>query len=119
MPRCASTTPRRWPTSGRLYGDRLVYCDRPYGALERADALAIVTEWKEFRNPDFEVMARLLRQPVIFDGRNLYDPARMAARASPTTASAAPRFPGSERLSGMCLFSPGGATVNSHRLQKP
>jgi UDPglucose 6-dehydrogenase len=62
-----------------LYGDRLTYCDRPYGALEQADALAIVTEWNEFRNPDFEVMARLMRQPVIFDGRNLYDPARMAA----------------------------------------
>jgi UDPglucose 6-dehydrogenase len=62
-----------------LYGDRLSYCDRPYGCLEQADALAIVTEWNEFRNPDFEVMARLLRQPVIFDGRNLYDPARMAA----------------------------------------
>ncbi len=62
-----------------LYGDRLTYCDRPYGALEQADALAIVTEWNEFRNPDFEVMLRLLRQPVIFDGRNLYDPARMAA----------------------------------------
>jgi hypothetical protein len=40
---------------------------------------AIVTEWNEFRNSDFEVMARLLRQPVIFDGRNLYDPARMHA----------------------------------------
>jgi UDPglucose 6-dehydrogenase len=62
-----------------VYGDRLTYCDRPYGCLEQADALAIVTEWNEFRNPDFEVMARLLRQPVIFDGRNLYDPARMAA----------------------------------------
>jgi UDPglucose 6-dehydrogenase len=62
-----------------LYGERLIYCDRPYGALEQADALAIVTEWNEFRNPDFEVMYRLLRQPVIFDGRNLYDPARMAA----------------------------------------
>ena len=62
-----------------IYGDKLTYCDRPYGALEQADALAIVTEWNEFRNPDFEVMARLLRQPVIFDGRNLYDPARMAA----------------------------------------
>jgi len=57
-----------------IYGDRLVYCDRPYGALEGADGLAIVTEWQEFRNPDFEVMRRLLRQPVIFDGRNLYDP---------------------------------------------
>jgi UDPglucose 6-dehydrogenase len=62
-----------------LYAERLIYCDRPYGALEQADALAIVTEWNEFRNPDFEVMARLMRQPVIFDGRNLYDPARMAA----------------------------------------
>jgi UDPglucose 6-dehydrogenase len=62
-----------------IYGDRLTYCDRPYGALEQADALAIVTEWNEFRNPDFEVMSRLMRQPVIFDGRNLYDPARMAA----------------------------------------
>jgi UDPglucose 6-dehydrogenase len=57
-----------------IYGDRLVYCDRPYGALEGADGLVIVTEWQEFRNPDFEVMRRLLREKVIFDGRNLYDP---------------------------------------------
>jgi UDPglucose 6-dehydrogenase len=56
------------------HGDRLVYCDRPYGALEGADGLVIVTEWQEFRNPDFEVMRRLLREKVIFDGRNLYDP---------------------------------------------
>jgi UDPglucose 6-dehydrogenase len=62
-----------------LYGERIVYCDRPYGALEQADALAVVTEWNEFRNPDFEVMRRLMRQPVIFDGRNVYDPARMAS----------------------------------------
>jgi UDPglucose 6-dehydrogenase len=56
-----------------LYGDKLVYCDRPYGALEGADGLAIMTEWQEFRNPDFEVMRRLLREAVIFDGRNLYE----------------------------------------------
>ncbi len=62
-----------------VYGDRVVCCDRPYGALEQADALAVVTEWNEFRNPDFEVMRRLMRQPVIFDGRNVFDPARMAA----------------------------------------
>jgi UDPglucose 6-dehydrogenase len=61
-----------------IYGDKLTYCDRPYGCLEQADALAIVTEWNEFRNPDFEVMQRLLRQPVIFDGRNLFDPVQMA-----------------------------------------
>ncbi|WZO98538.1 UDP-glucose/GDP-mannose dehydrogenase family protein [Isosphaeraceae bacterium EP7] len=62
-----------------IYGDKLIYCDRPYGALEGADALAIATEWNEFRNPSFEVIRGLLRQPVIFDGRNLYDPERMAS----------------------------------------
>src|SRR5207248_4677771 len=62
-----------------LYGDRLVYCDRPYGALEGADGLAIVTEWQEFRRPDFDIMRRLLRDPVIFDGRNLYEPKTMAS----------------------------------------
>ena len=56
-----------------IYGDRLVYCDRPYGALEGADGLVIVTEWAQFRNPDFELMRRLLAEPVIFDGRNLYE----------------------------------------------
>jgi UDPglucose 6-dehydrogenase len=57
-----------------IYGDKLVYCDRPYGALEGAHGLAIVTEWQEFRNPDFEVMRRLLQERVVFDGRNLYEP---------------------------------------------
>jgi UDPglucose 6-dehydrogenase len=57
-----------------LYGDKLAYCDRPYGALEGAHGLVIVTEWQEFRNPDFEVMRRLLAEKVIFDGRNLYEP---------------------------------------------
>src|SRR5262249_8849315 len=56
------------------YGDNLAYSDRPYGALEGADGLAIVTEWQEFRNPDFEGMRRLMRHKVISDGRNLYDP---------------------------------------------
>ena len=56
-----------------LFGDRIHYADRPYGALEGADGLVIVTEWQEFRNPDFEVMKRLLSTPVIFDGRNIYD----------------------------------------------
>jgi UDPglucose 6-dehydrogenase len=60
-----------------VYGDKLTYSDRPYGALEGADALAVVTEWPEFRNPDFEVMRRLLKGRVIFDGRNLYEPKTM------------------------------------------
>lgn len=60
-----------------IYSDKLIYCDKPYSALEGSDGLVIVTEWAEFRNPDFEVMRRLMKQPVIFDGRNLYDPKTM------------------------------------------
>ena len=63
-----------------IYGDRLVYCDRPYGALEGADGLVIVTEWQEFRHPDFEVMRRLLREPIVFDGRNLFEPKLMQTK---------------------------------------
>jgi UDPglucose 6-dehydrogenase len=66
--------PEAMPNVKAIYGDRLVYCDRPYGALEGADGLVIVTEWQEFRAPDFELMRRLLREKVVFDGRNLYDP---------------------------------------------
>jgi UDPglucose 6-dehydrogenase len=61
----------------QTYGDKLCYCDRPYGALEGADGLVIVTEWPEFRNPDFEVMRRLMADRVIFDGRNIYEPKQM------------------------------------------
>ncbi len=66
--------PEAMPNVKAIYGDKLAYCDRPYGALEGAHGLVIVTEWQEFRNPDFEVMRRLLNECVIFDGRNLYDP---------------------------------------------
>jgi len=62
-----------------LYGDRLIYCDRPYGALEETDGLAIVTEWQEFRRPDFALMRRLMRGPVIFDGRNIFEPKTVRA----------------------------------------
>ena len=74
---------RDYPCPGQVKdrrgADVGLYCDRPYGALEQADGLAIVTEWNEFRHPDFEIMRRLLAQPVIFDGRNLYEPAQMKA----------------------------------------
>ena len=53
-------------------GDRVSYADKPMDALNGADALILVTEWNEFRRPDFEAMKRLLKQPVIFDGRNIY-----------------------------------------------
>ena len=60
----------------RVFGDdpRIAYADNPDAALVGADALAIVTEWKEFRSPDFERIASTLKTPVIFDGRNLYEP---------------------------------------------
>jgi UDPglucose 6-dehydrogenase len=61
---------------GRI-GDRIAYTDRPLDALTGADALVICTEWQVFRNPDFTEMARRLNQPVVFDGRNLYDLDRM------------------------------------------
>jgi UDPglucose 6-dehydrogenase len=62
----------------RQYADRVAYAAQPYEALEGADALLILTEWKEFVNPDFKRMRALLRSPVIFDGRNIYDSAAMA-----------------------------------------
>ncbi|SEN12774.1 UDP-glucose dehydrogenase [Stigmatella aurantiaca] len=61
----------------RYFGDRIRYAALPYDALEGVDALCIVTEWNEFRHPDFERMKALMKTPVIFDGRNIYDPARM------------------------------------------
>ena len=72
--------PVAMPEARRIYGERadLCLCDSAEQALEGADALAIVTEWQEFRSPDFEHMRDLLKSPVIFDGRNLYDPGYMA-----------------------------------------
>ena len=63
--------------AARIYGQRddLVLCEDPAAALDGADALAVVTEWKVFRSPDFARIKAALKTPVIFDGRNLYDPA--------------------------------------------
>lgn len=58
--------------------DKVEYCDSKYEALKDADALILITEWKEFRSPDFYEIARLLKTPVIFDGRNQYDMKRVA-----------------------------------------
>ncbi|NJB87421.1 UDPglucose 6-dehydrogenase [Lewinella marina] len=60
-----------------IYGDKVTFCGDPYEALEGSDALAIVTEWSMFRTPSFERMKELLKSPIIFDGRNLYDTGRM------------------------------------------
>ncbi len=62
--------------AGRIYGKRkdLTLCDSADAALEGADALALMTEWREFRSPDFDAIRAALSEPVIFDGRNVYDP---------------------------------------------
>jgi UDPglucose 6-dehydrogenase len=71
--------PVAMPEAHRIYGERpdLTLCSSSAEALVGADALAIVTEWQEFRSPDFEAVKASLKQPVIFDGRNLYDPVQM------------------------------------------
>lgn len=61
-----------------IYKDRLTYCDHRDEALKGADALVLVTEWQEFRQPDFGLMKKAMKSPVIFDGRNIYDPKQMA-----------------------------------------
>lgn len=64
----------------RIYGERpdLILGDSPEAVLEGADALVIVTEWQVFRSPDFQDIRKALKQPIVFDGRNLYEPAQMA-----------------------------------------
>jgi len=60
----------------RLYGDKpgLKFCESPKETLKQADALVIVTEWKQFRSPDFDMLSQQLKDKVIFDGRNMYEP---------------------------------------------
>jgi UDPglucose 6-dehydrogenase len=71
--------PEAGPTARRIFGDTITLCDKSYDALTGADALAIVTEWNEFREPDFGKMRQLLTSPVVFDGRNIYSSEHMRA----------------------------------------
>jgi UDPglucose 6-dehydrogenase len=66
------TLPAQWFESGRL-----TLAEHQYDALDDVEALALVTEWKPFRYPDFGVVKKRMKQPVVFDGRNLYDPAEL------------------------------------------
>jgi UDPglucose 6-dehydrogenase len=72
--------PQAMDETRRIYGERadLLLCETKDAALHGADALLIVTEWKPFRSPDFDAIKAALTTPVIFDGRNLYDPDRMS-----------------------------------------
>jgi UDPglucose 6-dehydrogenase len=61
----------------KIFGDRIVYAPRNYDALDGASALLVLTEWNEFRRPDFQRIKKLLKDPIIFDGRNIYDPGEL------------------------------------------
>lgn len=75
----AVSDPHALDSARVILGDRVEYCTDEYAALTDADALLINTEWMEYRSPDFDRMRAMMRQPVIFDGRNIYD-ARMMSR---------------------------------------
>jgi UDPglucose 6-dehydrogenase len=69
--------PEATETARKVFGDKITYCSHNYDALTGADALAVVTEWNEFREPDFNKIKELLKTPVVFDGRNIYSPEQM------------------------------------------
>jgi UDPglucose 6-dehydrogenase len=71
--------PKATDSARVIFGDRVMYAADPYSAAHGADALVVMTEWLVYRNPDFERVRRLLRRPLLVDGRNLYEPDRMAA----------------------------------------
>jgi UDPglucose 6-dehydrogenase len=64
--------PAAMPVAKKIFGNRVTLAAKSYAALAGADALAVITEWNEFREPDFAKMRKLLKTPVIFDGRNIY-----------------------------------------------
>jgi UDPglucose 6-dehydrogenase len=71
--------PAAVPVAKQIFDGRIALCEKSYEALAGADALAIVTEWNEFREPDFGKMRSLMKAPVVFDGRNIYSPEHMRA----------------------------------------
>ena len=71
--------PQAQRSARAIFGSRITLAGRSYDALKGADALGILTEWNEFREPDFSRMRSLMRAPMIFDGRNLFDLAQMRA----------------------------------------
>jgi UDPglucose 6-dehydrogenase len=71
--------PKATDSARGIFGDRLMYAADPYSAAHGADALIVMTEWLVYRNPDFERVRKLVRRPLLIDGRNLYDPERMVS----------------------------------------
>jgi UDPglucose 6-dehydrogenase len=71
--------PEAMKVAKSIFGNKIAFFTKNYDALKNADALAVVTEWQEFREPDFARIKKLMRTPVIFDGRNIYQPDQMKA----------------------------------------
>lgn len=69
--------PAAMESARRVFADRITYCEREYDALENADALVVMTDWLEYRRPNFHRIKELMKMPVVFDARNLYDSDRM------------------------------------------
>jgi UDPglucose 6-dehydrogenase len=70
--------PEAMENVAEVFGDKVTHVEQAMDALDGADALAIMTEWSQFRTPNFVEVYRRMAQPIIFDGRNLYDPQTMA-----------------------------------------
>jgi UDPglucose 6-dehydrogenase len=66
--------PAAMPETKKMIGDTIIYSTDPYEALQGSDAMVLITEWPEFRIPDFEMMISIMKSKVIFDGRNIYNP---------------------------------------------
>jgi UDPglucose 6-dehydrogenase len=71
--------PKATDSARIIFGDRVMYAADPYSAAHGADGLLVMTEWLVYRNPDFERVRKLVRRPLLIDGRNLYDPDRLTA----------------------------------------
>lgn len=71
--------PQAMTEARRIFGNRVKFTENEYDAVMKADALLIITEWNEFREPNFELLQQSLKTPYIFDGRNIYEPQKMAA----------------------------------------
>jgi UDPglucose 6-dehydrogenase len=69
--------PEAMPNVRSIYGDRIAFHEKSYDALRGADALAIMTEWNDYKRPNWDEVKSLMKSPTIFDGRNLYDTSRM------------------------------------------
>jgi UDPglucose 6-dehydrogenase len=91
--RVCAHDPEAMQNAARVYGRRISLLERPMDALDGADALVIATEWSEFQTPDYVEMRRRMKQPVIFDGRNLYDPEVMEEAGFVYYSIGRPRVP--------------------------